>query len=429
VSGSLWATLGPFGLFVLATLLVSFALDALARWLNLRAARRPPPDPVADLYQPDEYARSQRYLEARSRFGLVVETVGLVALLGFWLAGGFGLADRAARALELPAVPTGVVFVAILGGLSAVLSLPFDLWATFVLEERFGFNRTTLRTFVLDRLKGLALAALLGVPLLAAVLWLFERAGGWAWLWCWALLAAVSVVAQIVVPAWILPLFHRFERLEEGELRAAIEGYAERVGFPLEGVFVIDGSRRSSKANAFFTGFGRRKRIALFDTLVAHHPVRELVAVLAHEVGHFRLRHVLTGTVIGVAHSGLMLALLQLVIGQEGLYRAFFVERPSVAAGLVLFGLLAAPLDRLLSIALHALSRRHEHQADRFAVETTRDPAAMASALRRLAKDHLTNLTPHPLMVWLSYSHPPLARRLEAIAAAGSEPSLPPVAG
>ncbi|HVS12443.1 MAG TPA: M48 family metallopeptidase [Thermoanaerobaculia bacterium] len=411
--------LGAIGLFVLAALLVSFALDVVARWLNLRAARRRPPEVVADLYQPDEYARSQRYLQARSRFGLVVEIVGLAALLGFWFAGGFGLVDRTARALELGAIPTGLVFVGILGLLSALLSLPFDLWSTFVLEERFGFNRTTLRTFVLDRVKGALLALALGVPLLAAVFWLFERAGGWAWLWCWALMAAVSVVAQIVVPAWILPLFHRFERLEEGELRAAIEAYAERVGFPLEGVFVIDGSRRSSKANAFFTGLGRRKRIALFDTLVERHPVSELVAVLAHEVGHFRLLHVPLGTLAGIAHTGLMLGLLQAVLWRDDLYRAFFVERPSVAVGLVLFGLLAAPLDRLLGIALHALSRRHEHQADRFAVETTGDPTAMTAALRRLSRDQLTNLTPHPLMVWLAYSHPPLARRLEAIAAAG----------
>jgi len=222
----------------------------------------------------------------------------------------------------------------------------------------------------------------------------------------------------VVVPAWILPLFHRFEPLAEGDLRAAIEAYAERASFPLDGVFVIDGSRRSSKANAFFVGIGRRKRIALFDTLVERHTVRELVAVLAHEVGHYRLRHVLVGLLVGFLHTGLLLGLLQLVLWQEGLYRAFFIAEPSVAAGLVVFGLLAAPLDRLIAIALNALSRRHEHQADRFAARTTGDGEAMAQALRRLARDQLTNLTPHPLVVWLGYSHPPLAERLEAIRSA-----------
>ena len=412
------AAFNPYGLFILVTVLVSFGLDVTARWLNLRASRRAPPANLADLYPPEEYAKSQAYLRARTRFGLAYDSVALLALLGFWFAGGFGALDRATRWLELPSIPTGILFIAALGALSAALSLPFELYGTFVLEERFGFNRTTLRTFILDRIKGALLAAVLGAPLLAAVLWLFERTGDAAWLWCWALIAGVSVVAQVVVPAWILPLFHRFEPLAEGDLRAAIEAYAERASFPLDGVFVIDGSRRSSKANAFFVGIGRRKRIALFDTLVERHTVRELVAVLAHEVGHYRLRHVLVGLLVGFLHTGLLLGLLQLVLWQEGLYRAFFIAEPSVAAGLVVFGLLAAPLDRLIAIALNALSRRHEHQADRFAARTTGDGEAMAQALRRLARDQLTNLTPHPLVVWLGYSHPPLAERLEAIRSA-----------
>ncbi|HVS62880.1 MAG TPA: M48 family metallopeptidase [Thermoanaerobaculia bacterium] len=413
------AAFNPYGFFVLVTVLVAFGLDVVARLLNLRASRRPPPARLADLYPPEEYARSQEYLRARTRFGLAYDTVALLALLGFWFAGGFGAIERATRALGISSIATGILFIASLGALSAALSLPFELYGTFVLEERFGFNRTTLRTFVVDRLKGLALAAVLGVPLLAAVLFLFERTGDTAWLWCWALIAAVSVIAQVVVPAWILPLFHRFEPLAEGELRDAIEAYAADASFPLEGVFVIDGSRRSSKANAFFVGIGRRKRIALFDTLIERHTVRELVAVLAHEIGHYRLRHVLVGLLLGFAHTGLLLGLLQLVIWQEGLYQAFFIAIPSVAAGLVLFGLLAAPLDRLIAIALNALSRRHEFQADRFAAETTGDGDAMAQALRRLARDQLSNLTPHPLLVWLGYSHPPLAERLEAIRSAG----------
>jgi len=233
--------------------------------------------------------------------------------------------------------------------------------------------------------------------------------------YCWAVVTAFLVVVQFVAPTWLMPLFNRFEPLAEGELRDKIEAYARAVGFPLRGLFVVDGSRRSSKANAFFTGFGRNKRIALFDTLVRSHRTDEIVAVVAHEVGHYKKGHVVQGLLVAVAHAGVVFALLGAFLRSDGLYEAFGIEQRSVHAGLVFFGLLYTPVEVVLAFVLHAWSRRHEYEADRFAAETTGRWQDLASALRKLAADTLTNLTPHPFYVAMHHSHPPLLRRIEIL--------------
>ncbi|HZP42749.1 MAG TPA: M48 family metallopeptidase [Candidatus Binatia bacterium] len=404
-----------YGAIVLAALLGKFALDATADVLNLRALRPEAPPEFRDVYDPARYRRAQEYTRARARFGFVPATVGLAALLAFWFAGGFGALDRVVRALGWGPIPSGLAYLGALGLGAALLRLPFRWWSTFVIEARFGFNTTTPRTFWADVAKGAALSAVLGGGLLAVVLWVFERAGRSAWLWASLATAGFVVVVQYVTPTWIMPLFNRFTPLGPGALRDEILGYARRVAFPLEGVFVIDGSRRSTKANAFFTGFGRRKRIALFDTLVRSLSTPELVAVVAHEVGHYKRRHVLVGMVLSILQTGAMLFLLSLVLDRPGLFAAFGVERPSVYAGLVLFALLVEPLGLVLSTALHALSRRHEFEADAFAVDTTGSGERLATALTRLSADSLSNLTPHPLYVFLHYSHPPLRDRLAAL--------------
>jgi len=267
--------------------------------------------------------------------------------------------------------------------------------------------------------KGLLLAIVLGAPALAAVIAFFAYAGALAWVYAWAVVVAFSVALEFVVPTWIMPLFNRFTPLEDGELRTAISDYAASVEFPVRSVMVMDGSRRSTKANAFFTGFGRNKRIALFDTLIAQHGTRELVAVIAHEVGHYKKRHVLQGLVLSVVHMGVLFYLLSQFLTQEGLFEAFGVE-PSVYAGLVFFGLLLTVVEMVLSVGLQALSRRHERQADAFAAETTGHPEAMVTALVTLARSTLTNLTPDPFYVLLHYSHPPLVERVAALTAGRS---------
>ncbi|HUP23266.1 MAG TPA: M48 family metallopeptidase [Thermoanaerobaculia bacterium] len=409
--------MNPFGIFVLATLLLSFALDVIARALDLRSQRQPPPPELAHLYPPDRYRAAQDYARARALMSVTLRAVSLPLLLAFWGLGGFGWLDGLVRGLGLGPVPSGLLFLGALGAAQAVLLLPFDVYSTFGIEQRFGFNRTTVRTFVLDRVKLVALGLAIGGPLLAAVLALFEWLGPQAWWLCWALSAAVSVGLQTVYPAWILPLFLRFERLPEGELRGTLADYANRVGFAFADIFVVDGSRRSSRANAFFAGLGSRRRIALFDTLVSKLEVSELRAVLAHEVAHSRLRHIPIGTALGLLEGGLLLFLLSRCLTWSGPTEALGFAQPSVYAGFVAFGLLATPLEGLLSVVGLWLSRRFEYQADRWAAETTGEPEAMAGALEKLALDHLAPLTPHPLRVALEYSHPPLRDRLRPLRA------------
>jgi STE24 endopeptidase len=400
---------------VLAALVLQLALELAADVLNLRALAPDVPPSLRGLYDAERYRRAQEYTRSRIRFGMVAAVLDLALLVAFWFAGGFAALDVRARGLGGGPVGTGLVFVGLLAAGWALVHLPLRWWSTFVIEARFGFNRTTPATFWADVAKGLVLATLLGGPLLAAVLWLFVHAGGRAWVWGWLVATAFVVALQFVAPTWIMPLFNRFAPLGDGRLRDAILAYARAVGFPLEGVFVIDGSRRSTKANALFTGFGRHKRVALFDTLLQTLDPAELVAVVAHEVGHYQRRHIVQGMALAVLHLGAMLFLLARVLARPELYAAFFVAQPSVHAGLVLFALVLSPVELVLSVPLHALSRRNERAADAFAAATTGSGEPLARGLERLSADSLSNPTPHPLYVALHYSHPPLAERVRAL--------------
>ena len=404
-----------YAIVIAAALVCRFALGVAADVLNLRALRPELPDELRGVSDADRHRRAQEYTRARTRFELVPESVHLVALFAFWLAGGFARLDDAVRGLGLAPVPSGLAYVGTLALGAALLGLPFRWWSTFVVEERFGFNRTTARTFWTDVAKGAVLAVLLGGPFLATILWLLARAGSYAWLWAWLAVTLFTVGVQLLAPTWILPLFNRFTPLDPGPLRDAIVAYARAVRFPLDDVFLIDGSRRSTKANAFFTGFGRRKRIALFDTLVERLPQAELVAVLAHEVGHWRRWHVFQGLALAIAQMGLVLFLFSMLLHQPGLFEAFGVRQPSVYAGLVFLGFLLVPLDVALSIGVRAISRHHEREADAFAIETTGDGAPLATALARLSADSLANPTPHPLYVLVHHSHPPVVERIRAL--------------
>ena len=406
-----------YAVVILTALFVDYGLNLVADLLNLRALRPDVPREFADVYDAERYRRSQEYTRARTRFGLVPATFHLSVLLVFWALDGFDRVDGVVRALGWGPVATGLVFIGVLSIARSLLGLPFRWYSTFVIEERFGFNRTTPRTFWADTLKGLVLTVLLGGALLALILWFFERAGSAAWLWCWGATALFTLVVQFVAPTWIMPLFNKFEPLDDGELREAVLAYAERVSFPLEGLFVMDGSRRSSKANAFFTGFGKRKRVALFDTLMEKHATDELLAIVAHEIGHYKRGHIKKGLVIAVLQAGVVFYLLSIFLGHRGLFDAFSMTETSTYAGLVFFGLLYAPLDLVLSFGVQAFSRHNEFEADAFARETTGRPEELVRALKRLSAESLANLTPHPLYVKLHYSHPPLAERIRALRA------------
>jgi STE24 endopeptidase len=404
-----------YALLILAALLFQTALSLVADLLNLKALRPELPAGFEGVYDAERYRRSQEYTRARTRFSFWPQAFDLALLLGFWFSGGFAWLDGWTRGLGFGPIVTGLVFVGALLLAKTLLDLPFRYWSTFVIEERFGFNKSTRATFWADTAKMLALGLVLGTPLFAAILWFFERAGASAWLLCWGATALFSVFVQFVAPTWIFPLFNRFQPLEEGELRAAVLAYAKRVAFPLEGLFVIDGSRRSTKANAFFAGFGKKKRVALFDTLIAAHPIEELVAVVAHEIGHYKKGHIRKGLALGILQAGVIFWLLSLFLERDGLFAAFGVEQRSVHAGLVFFALLYTPLELVLSLAMQAFSRRNEYEADAYARATTGAAEPLARALQRLSADSLTNLTPHPLYVALHHSHPPLVERVRAL--------------
>ena len=404
-------------IIILLALVLSFILEFVADILNLGMLRNEPPEGFQEVYDTERYGRSQEYLRANTRFGWITSGFDLVILLAFWFGGGFPLLDGWVRSLGYGAVITGLIYMGFLLLLKFLLGLPFSIYSTFVIEERFGFNKTTPKTFVGDIFKGILLSILLGGPLLAAVLAFFEYAGTNAWWYCWIAVTLFTLALQFIAPAWIMPLFNKFTPLEDGELKTAILDYAKSVRFPLTRLFVMDGSKRSGKSNAFFTGFGKNKRIALFDTLIEQHTVRELVAVLAHEIGHYKKKHIRQRMVISILHMGVIFFLLSFFISYQGLFDAFYMTQPSVYAGLIFFGMLFSPIDFFLGLLLQKLSRKNEYEADRFAVETTGDARPMAEALKKLAAHNLSNLVPHPLYVVLHYSHPPLIQRIRAIEA------------
>ena len=407
--------MNTFALVILVALVGEYLLGAVSGLLSSRAFSPTLPAEFAGVFDDEKYARARRYTATRTRFGLLRGAFDLAVVLAFWFGGGFAWLDAAVRGFGQGPVVTGLAYIGALALAATLLGLPFRAWSTFVVEARYGFNRTTPGTFIADLLKGTALAVVLGGLLLAVILAFFEWAGPLAWLWCWLAATAFMLAVQFIAPTWIMPLFNTFTPLDGGELHDAILGYARSASFPLGGIFVIDGSRRSSKANAFFTGFGKHKRIGLFDTLVDQYTVPELVAVVAHEIGHYKKRHIWQGMALSIGHLGAMLWILSLFLEQQGLFAAFYVSEPSVYAGLLFFSLLFTPVELVLSVLVHLFSRKNEFEADRFAAETTGSGAPLVSALKKLSADNLNNLTPHPLDVFLHYSHPPVLRRIAAL--------------
>ena len=407
--------MNTIAIIILAAIIFNYALNGLADYLNLTMLRNDLPEAFRGVYDSDRYRKSQQYLKVNTRFGWITATFDVAVILIFWFAKGFPLLDEWVRSFNFGPVITGLIYMAVLLLFKGVLSLPFSLYATFVIEERFGFNQTTWTTFVMDLAKGLLLAVLLGAPLLAGILAFFVHAGTNAWWYCWIAVTLYMLGVQFIAPTWIMPLFNKFTPLEAGELKSAILSYAGSINFPIENVYVMDGSRRSRKSNAFFTGFGKHRRIVLFDTLIKQHTTGELVAVLAHEMGHYKKKHILQTMVLGILQMGIMLYLLSIFISYQGLFDAFYMPQKSVYAGLIFFAMLYSPLDFFIGIFMQMLSRRNETEADRFSAETTRDPQSMVAALKKLSVHNLTNLRPHPVYVFLNYSHPPVLQRISEL--------------
>ncbi len=400
---------------ILVTILADFGLNLVSDVLNVKAMKPEVPEGFTEVYPEDDYRKSQLYTGETTRFGLISSVFGLAVTLAFWFLGGFPLLDGWIRSLGFGELETGLIFIFALLVMKLAAGLPFSLYSTFVIEEKFGFNRTTWKTWCADLAKSLVLGAVIGLPVLALVLWFFMTAGPLAWLWVWISVTVIMLFIQFIAPTWIMPLFNKFTPLENDELKAAIRNYAGSVQFSLKDIFIMDGSRRSAKANAFFTGFGKNKRIALFDTMVGKHTTEEIVAVVAHEVGHYKRRHILKGMVTGILQTGLTLFLLGIFLSHSGLFLAFGLSETPVYAGLIFFGMLLAPVDFFLDLIQNRISRKHEFEADAWAVQTTGNSRALADALKKLSRQNLSNLTPHPLHVFLHYSHPPLKDRIAAM--------------
>ncbi|MDM8516279.1 M48 family metallopeptidase [Desulfobacterales bacterium HSG16] len=407
--------MNAIAMIILCAVLIYFFVDMAADILNIRGLSKEVPENFSDVYDAKRYEKSQAYLITNTQFGWVISVFDLILFLVFWFLGGFGWLDKLVRSITEISVFQGLLFIGSLVFVKSVLSLPFSIYSTFVIEEKFGFNKTTWPTFVLDLVKVFALSTILGGIVISAILVFFEYAGDNGWWLCWLAVTLFMLAVRYIAPTWIMPLFNKFTPIEEGELKDAIMEYAKAVDFPVANVFVIDGSRRSEKSNAYFTGFGKNRRIALYDTLIEKHTTEELVAILAHEIGHYKHRHILYNTIIGIVHMGVIFFLVSFFISYKGLFDAFYVNETSAYAGLIFFGMLFSPIDFFISIFMQMFSRKNEYQADRFAVRTIKNPQVLADTLKKLSANNLSNLSPHPFYVFLNYSHPPLLERIRAI--------------
>ena len=401
-------------ILLISILVFGYVLERILDKLNLDHILPELPAELKGIFDEEEYRRSQMYKRDSTRFSFVSSSFSFVVMLLFFIFGGFGWFDGLIEGLSSNYIIHVLIFFGTLALISDLISTPFELYTTFVLEERYGFNRTTPRTFVLDKVKGWLLGALIGGGLLALVTWIYMMTGKWFWLIALGLFTLVSLFLMMFYSNLIVPLFNRQTPLEEGSLREKIEDYAAKAGFRLDNIYVIDGSKRSSKANAYFSGLGPKKRIVLFDTLIEDLEEDEIVAVLAHEVGHYKKKHSLTGLVLATIQSAIMFYLFSLFVGMDSFAIALGGEQASFHLGLVAFGVLYAPISMLAGLGTNALSRRHEFQADSYARESY-DADLLISSLKKLSRKNLSNLTPHPAYVFFHYSHPPLLQRIKSL--------------
>lgn len=402
-------------LFIILFLVVfSFAFDTLLSWLNLRSQPADIPDSVAAFYDREKYRKSLEYHKHRTHFSFITSGFSFLLSVTMLYVGGFGLIDEWLRPYIQNEILQALAFFGVLMLASDMLTLPFQVYSTFVIEEKYGFNKTTVKTFVTDKLKGYLLGALLGGGLLSLLMYLIETLGPDFWI-LFSLLAAIFILlVNMFYTTVFLPLFNTLTPLREGELKTAIEAFSKKINFPLDNIFVIDGSKRSNKANAFFSGIGRKKKIVLYDTLIANHTTDELVAVLAHEVGHYKKKHIIWGYFLSVIQVVFTLFILSLMVKSENVSLAMGGSRPAIHLNLLAFGILFSPISGFIGLFMSLYSRKNEYEADAYARETF-SGAALASALKKLSVDNLSDLYPHPAYVFFHYSHPPLLKRLEVL--------------
>jgi STE24 endopeptidase len=399
---------------IIAIATLSYLFDQLLDYINLKAQRRDIPDEVASFYDRTKYLKSLDYHRDLTHFSFYTSAFSFLVSILMLLLGGFGWVDGILRAYIENDIILALAFFGALALASDLITLPFQLYSVFVIEERYGFNKTTVKTFFTDKLKGYFLGALIGGPLLALLIYLVQVIGPSFWIWFSLIAGGFILFMNMFYTSLILPLFNKLTPLPDGELKSAIENFARQVDFPLDNIFVIDGSKRSSKANAFFSGIGKKKKIVLYDTLLQKHTTEELVAVLAHEVGHFKKKHIIWGFALSIIQVVFTLFVLSLMIYNENLSLALGGTELSIHLNLIAFTILFAPISGITGLFMAMYSRKNEFEADAYARETY-SGSALAQALKNLSVDSLSNLYPHPWYVFFHYSHPPLLKRLEAL--------------
>jgi STE24 endopeptidase len=399
---------------IILILIANYILERYLDWLNIRHWSSEIPNELKGVYDEDKYRKSQEYEKTKTRFGFISSTFSLFVILIVLLTGSFALLNNWAVSVTPHPVWSALLFFGSIAVLSDIINLPFSYYRTFIIEANFGFNRMNLKTFFLDKLKGYLLGGILGGSMLWLFIWLYEAAGTNWWVYAWIAFSVFMLFMTMFYASVIVPLFNKLTPLPEGELRNAIESYCGKVGFKLNNLFVMDGSKRSSKANAFFSGMGAKKKIVLFDTLINNHTNNELVAVLAHEIGHYKKKHTRLTFLLTILQTGLMLFIFSKVIAHPGLSLALGSPKPYLQLGMLAFGLLYTPLSMSIGLLMNMLSRKNEFEADRYA-KTTYDSESLIAALKKLSINNLSNLLPHPLYVFFYYSHPTLLERLRAL--------------
>ncbi|MEO9476537.1 MAG: M48 family metallopeptidase [Cyclobacteriaceae bacterium] len=404
-------------IILLAIITFDFALERTLSFLNNKSAKKPIPAELEGIYDEEKYKKSQEYNVVTSRFGMLSATFSFGLMFCALYFGWFGELDKWLRTFSPFEPVTNLLFFGAFFVISDIIGLPFSIYKTFVIEERFGFNKTTVKTFIIDKIKSYTLTIIIGGILLSVLIYLVMQMGSDFWIYFWVVVAVFVLFLNVFYTSVVVPLFNKLSPMEDGELKDSIQEYSDKVSFPLKNIFVIDGSKRSSKGNAFFSGLGKQKKVVLYDTLIENHTVEELTAVFAHEVGHFKKKHIILGTVISIGTIGFMLFLLSRMVFNSEVSYAMGGDISALHLNIMAFGILYSPVSTILGLIGNVISRKNEYEADNYAV-TTYGGEALISALKKLSTDHLSNLTPHPAYVFFHYSHPPLVQRVRAMKAA-----------
>lgn len=401
---------------IIAIIVLQFLMETVLDYLNSRKFQDPIPEELQDVFDNKEYLKSQAYKKDNYHFGILSSTFSIVLTLGFLIFGGFEWIDLLARNITENPILMALLFFGIIMIGSDIITTPFSYYQTFVIEEKYGFNKSTRKLFFLDKIKGWLMMAILGGGMLSMVIWFFQLAGNNFWIYALGLIAIFTVFMNLFYSRLIVPLFNKQIPLEEGSLKSKIENYAGKVGFKLQNIFVIDGSKRSTKANAYFAGFGKEKRVTLYDTLIKDLEEEEIVAVLAHEVGHYKRHHIIINLIISILLTGVTLFILSFFINNPEFSYAIGVSEPSFHAALICFGILYSPISEITGLVMNILSRKFEFEADDYAKNTYK-ALPLINSLKKLSKNNLSNLTPHSAYVFLHYSHPPLIQRIRNLKA------------